>query len=154
MWYSLHLSYSAKTGTWNCRQDPSLVLYSILKIELSEYLVSSGMKEGQECCITLRIKWNMQQFSKLWNSTEIRMTRINSKVLLAIKSQSIFHSISFSLPLSIFPSDISPLIHLFPPWWKSLFGNLKLLVLFSHSVVSGSLRSHGLQHNRPPCPAA
>ena len=25
-------------------------------------------------------------------------------------------------------------------------------VLFSHSVVSDSLRTHGLPHNRPPCP--
>ena len=27
------------------------------------------------------------------------------------------------------------------------------LVQFSHSVVSNSLRSHGLQHARPPCPS-
>ena len=26
------------------------------------------------------------------------------------------------------------------------------LVQFSHSVVSNSLRPHGLQHDRPPCP--
>ena len=29
----------------------------------------------------------------------------------------------------------------------------KLLLLFSHSVVSDSLRPHGLQHTRPPCPS-
>ena len=27
------------------------------------------------------------------------------------------------------------------------------LVQFSHSVLSASLRSHGLQHSRPPCPS-
>ena len=27
------------------------------------------------------------------------------------------------------------------------------LVQFSHSVVSSSLRPHGLQHDRPPCPS-
>ena len=32
------------------------------------------------------------------------------------------------------------------PWWFSL-------VLFSHSVVSDSLKPHGLQHVRPPCPS-
>ena len=29
----------------------------------------------------------------------------------------------------------------------------RLLVRFSHSVVSDSLRCHGLQHTRPPCPS-
>ena len=28
-----------------------------------------------------------------------------------------------------------------------------LISLFSHSVVSDSLRPHGLQHTRPPCPS-
>ena len=28
-----------------------------------------------------------------------------------------------------------------------------LLLLFSHSVASDSLRPHGLQHTRPPCPS-
>ena len=28
-----------------------------------------------------------------------------------------------------------------------------LLLFFSHSVVSNSLRPHGLQHTRPPCPS-
>ena len=27
------------------------------------------------------------------------------------------------------------------------------ILLFSHSVVSDSLRPHGLQHSRPPCPS-
>ena len=27
------------------------------------------------------------------------------------------------------------------------------MLLFSHSVVSDSLQSHGLQHSRPPCPS-
>ena len=31
--------------------------------------------------------------------------------------------------------------------WKSLFSQ------FSHSVMSNSLRPHGLQHIRPPCPS-
>ena len=30
----------------------------------------------------------------------------------------------------------------------------KHLLLFSRSVVSGSLRPHGPQHARPPCPSA
>ena len=29
----------------------------------------------------------------------------------------------------------------------------KLLLLFSHSVMSDSLQPHGLQHTRPPCPS-
>ena len=33
----------------------------------------------------------------------------------------------------------------FSPFWAS--------VQFSHSVVSNSLRPHGLQHARPPCPS-
>ena len=31
--------------------------------------------------------------------------------------------------------------------------SLNILVQFSHSVVSDSLRPHGLQHSRPPCPS-
>ena len=34
-----------------------------------------------------------------------------------------------------------------------LFLRLGLLLLFSHSVVSDSLQSHGLQHARLPCPS-
>ena len=34
-----------------------------------------------------------------------------------------------------------------------LFNFYAELVQFSHSVVSDSLRSHGLQHARPPCPS-
>ena len=30
---------------------------------------------------------------------------------------------------------------------------LPLLLLFSHSVMSNSLQTHGLQHARPPCPS-
>ena len=30
---------------------------------------------------------------------------------------------------------------------------ISLLLLFSHSVTSDSLRPHGLQHTRPPCPS-
>ena len=35
----------------------------------------------------------------------------------------------------------------------SSFHNGLLLLLFSRSVVSDSLRPHGLQHARPPCPS-
>ena len=34
--------------------------------------------------------------------------------------------------------------------WCQLHSNLS--VQFSHSIVSNSLQSHGLQHARPPCP--
>ena len=34
-----------------------------------------------------------------------------------------------------------------------LFGVLVLLLLFSHSVMTDSLRPHGLQHARLPCPS-
>ena len=39
-------------------------------------------------------------------------------------------------------------------WRKftSIFKILPLSVLFSRSVMSDSLRPHGLQHARPPCP--
>ena len=38
--------------------------------------------------------------------------------------------------------------------FSSFFSGLYSLVqLFSHSVVSNSLRPHGLQHARPPCPS-
>ena len=47
------------------------------------------------------------------------------------------NSVYLSIPISQF---ISP-----PP--------LSPLVQFSHSVVSSSLRPHGLQHARPPCPS-
>ena len=30
---------------------------------------------------------------------------------------------------------------------------VRILLLFSHSVVSDSLQPHGLQHTRPPCPS-
>ena len=35
----------------------------------------------------------------------------------------------------------------------SLPSNISSSVQFSHSVVSDSLRPHGLQHTRPPCPS-
>ena len=38
----------------------------------------------------------------------------------------------------------------------SFHGNFRLVIIvvqFSHSVVSDSLRPHGLQHARPPCPS-
>ena len=34
-----------------------------------------------------------------------------------------------------------------------LFGHISASVQFSHSAVSDSLRSHKLQHARPPCPS-
>ena len=36
---------------------------------------------------------------------------------------------------------------------KPLALNFNISVQFSHSVVSSSLRPHGLQHFRPPCPS-
>ena len=41
-------------------------------------------------------------------------------------------------------------MHVVPEWTHSF---LKLLLLFSHSVMSDSLRPHGLQHTWPPCPS-
>ena len=48
-----------------------------------------------------------------------------------------------------------------PPWFSISFPNgynerikwVEPSVQFSHSVVSDSLRPHGLQHARPPCPS-
>ena len=40
-----------------------------------------------------------------------------------------------------------------PTWEESSGKNQLSLVQFSHSVVSNSLRPHGLQHSRPPCPS-
>ena len=46
-------------------------------------------------------------------------------------------------------------------YWSGLWGDIPdpgikftsgLVLLFSHSVMSDSLRPHGLQHTRPPCP--
>ena len=44
----------------------------------------------------------------------------------------------------------------FPNWlayWVQHFHSIIFSVQFSHSVKSNSLRSHGLQHARPPCPS-
>ena len=41
--------------------------------------------------------------------------------------------------------------HNLPP--SCLHHFLSVLLLFSHPVVSHSLRPHGLQHTRPPCPS-
>ena len=38
-------------------------------------------------------------------------------------------------------------------WSNSVYYCSLLLLLFSHSVVSDSLRPHGLQYARPPCPS-
>ena len=38
-------------------------------------------------------------------------------------------------------------------WLQSLSSVTFSSVQFSHSVVSDSLRPHGLQHTRPPCPS-
>ena len=38
----------------------------------------------------------------------------------------------------------------FPNWFPKVTGQFSQ---FSHLVVSDSLRSHGLQHTRPPCPS-
>ena len=36
---------------------------------------------------------------------------------------------------------------------RSLLNYMFSLAQFSHSVISDSLRPHGLQHARPPCPS-
>ena len=41
----------------------------------------------------------------------------------------------------------------FPAIAKYIFSCVLLLLLFSHSIVSDSLRPHGLQHSRLPCPS-
>ena len=46
-------------------------------------------------------------------------------------------------------------------WARGITGSINVLlsssfitsVQFSHSVMSDSLRPHGLQHARPPCPS-
>ena len=40
-----------------------------------------------------------------------------------------------------------------PSAWQLTHGSRDLLLLFTHSVVSDSLRPHGLQHARLPCPS-
>ena len=43
-----------------------------------------------------------------------------------------------------------------PPWTLFIYRDKELvitLVQFSHSIVSDSLQSHGLQHTRLPCPS-
>ena len=40
-----------------------------------------------------------------------------------------------------------------PEPWKLCFRSKNGKHQFSHSVVSNSLRPHGLQHSRPPCPS-
>ena len=42
--------------------------------------------------------------------------------------------------------------HGFDPWLGKILQ--AILLLFSHSVVSYSLQSHGLQHSRLPCPSS
>ena len=41
----------------------------------------------------------------------------------------------------------------FSPWRSTLVNACRTLWLFRRSVVSDSLRPHGLQHARPPCPS-
>ena len=43
---------------------------------------------------------------------------------------------------------------LFWLWWWEEEGITMILLLFSRQVVSFSLRPHGLQHARPPCPSS
>ena len=51
---------------------------------------------------------------------------------------------------SCFPPDICPGVGLLDHMVALLAGSVKQ---FSHSVVSDSLRPHGLQHTRLPCPS-
>ena len=43
--------------------------------------------------------------------------------------------------------------HLLNSWLRSPFAVSFSSIQFSHSVMSSSLRPHGLQHARPPCPS-
>ena len=47
------------------------------------------------------------------------------------------------------PAPSACLMHLNLDWWSISHGDIP--VQFSCSVVSDSLRLHGLQHSRPPC---
>ena len=45
-------------------------------------------------------------------------------------------------------------MHPVKQWYRLIVGFQSFRVLFIHSVVSDSLRSHGLQRSRPPCPSS
>ena len=70
------------------------------------------------------------------------------------------HTICFAIPGHLrvkAPMDCPLQIHMLKPWsfmWQCLeIRSLGGSVQFSHSVVSDSLRPHGLQHARAPCPS-
>ena len=54
-------------------------------------------------------------------------------------------------PQSVFSLILLPVI-LMNTWWEKRI--VVLVQFFSCSVVSDSLRPHGLQHTRPPCPSS
>ena len=56
-------------------------------------------------------------------------------------------------PLSPFPSQCQVKGPIQAPGLPRCFLNWSMLLLSSHSVVSDSLRPHGLQHARLPCPS-
>ena len=78
------------------------------------------------------LAWSMSEFSLLVFAT------VSYGCFLTVSSYRLRGSWKFLLlTLSI--------VHRLPRWPSS--------VQFSHSVVSDSLRLHGLQHARPPCPS-
>ena len=42
----------------------------------------------------------------------------------------------------------------YPLQYSGMENSMDCILQFSHSVVSGSLQPHGLQHARPPCPSS
>ena len=89
---------------------------------------------------------------------------ISRSLLKLMSTESVMPSNHFVLchPLlllsSIFPSirifsDESALCIRWPKYWSFSISPSNESVQFSCSVVSDSLRPHGLQHARPPCPS-
>ena len=66
---------------------------------------------------------------------------VNSEKVFAIMFSCAFFYFSFFLPSFL------------PPFFLSFLPSCFLLLLFSHQVMSSSLRLHGLQHARLPCPS-
>ena len=65
----------------------------------------------------------------------------------------VFNSMSYPLKAALFGFWINT-VCLLQVWGKKMFLSIRSVsVQFSRSVVSDSLRPHGLQHARPPCPS-
>ena len=88
-------------------------------------------------------------------------------IILSLKKKQLLVSLIFAIVFFVSISFISIMIFIISflllisvkgNYWNFLVLSLvtlciKLLLLFSHPVVSNSLGSHGLQHVRPPCPS-